>query len=373
MFVESLKPEKIISFTKKEIVLTISAILAIISSFFNLPKLQYIDFKVLIILFNLMIIIAAFKSSKILDFLALRILEKCNNYQKIAFTLVFITFFSSMLITNDVALITFVPLTLILSKKIDKDPLKLIILQTISANLGSSFTPLGNPQNLFLYNFYSYDVLNFLKVTFPVLAASLVILAVMILILPKTKVIFITEEIEIKNRKQILYFCLLFILVVLSVMNIIDYKIPFALTLVSALLINKEYIKEVDYSLILTFIFFFIFIGSLSSFNVIKDFMSSILNSYHSTFLSGIVLSQAISNVPCAMLLASFTSFSDALILGVNIGGLGTLIASMASLISYKLYIQEGERNQNYIKHFTLYNLVALIILIVLVLGMKYL
>lgn len=373
MFVESLKPEKIVSFTKREIVLTISCILAIISSFFNLPKLEYIDFKVLIVLFNLMIIISAFKTSKILDFLALKILSKCNTYRKTASTLIFITFFSSMLITNDVALLTFVPLTLILCKKLKKDPLIIIILQTIAANLGSSFTPLGNPQNLFLYNFYNYSLVDFLKVTFPILLASLVFLIILIMRLEKTTLNFESEKIEIKNSKQLLYFFILFILVILSVMNIIDYKIIFVLTLVSAFFINKEYIRDVDYSLLLTFIFFFVFIGNLSSFNMIKGFMSSILNSFNNSFFSSIALSQIISNVPCAMLLSNFTGYSEALILGTNIGGLGTLIASMASLISYKLYMQEQDNSKNFIKHFTIYNVITLVILVMFVLVLMQL
>ncbi|MBE6048521.1 MAG: anion transporter [Clostridium sp.] len=364
MFVESLKQERIISFIKREIVLSTAGLLAIVSSLFNLPKLEYINFKVLIVLFNLMIIISAFKESKILDFFALKILSKCDNYKKIAFTLIFITFFSSMLITNDVALLTFVPLTLILCKKLNKDPLILIVLQTIAANLGSSFTPLGNPQNLFLYNFYNYNIFDFFKITFPIFLASLIFLIVLIMMLEKSNLNFESEDIKIKNKKHVMYFSLLFILVILSVMNIIDYKITFLLTLISAFFINKDFIKDVDYSLLLTFIFFFIFIGNLSSFDIIKNFMSSILNNFNNSFFASIFLSQIISNVPCAMLLSSFTNYSNALILGTNIGGLGTLIASMASLISYKLYIQQEDNSKEFLKVFTLYNVITLIFLI---------
>jgi Na+/H+ antiporter NhaD/arsenite permease-like protein len=162
----------LITIIKKEALLIIASLLAIITSFFSLPKIEYIDFKVLILLFNLMIVVAAFKKLKIFDALAISVLSKCTSYRSISFTLVFLTFFAAMIITNDVALITFVPLTLIVANKAKINSLKIIIFQTLAANLGSSLTPMGNPQNLFIYSFFNINPLEFFKITLPLVMIS---------------------------------------------------------------------------------------------------------------------------------------------------------------------------------------------------------
>ena len=142
-----------IEFVKKECVLVIALTLAILSSIFSIPKVSYIDFKVLILLFNLMVVVAAFKDLKVLDSIAIGLLKKCNTYTSISLSLVFLTFISSMIVTNDVALITFVPLSIVISKKANINVLKIVVFQTLAANLGSSFTPMGNPQKL-IYIFF---------------------------------------------------------------------------------------------------------------------------------------------------------------------------------------------------------------------------
>jgi Na+/H+ antiporter NhaD/arsenite permease-like protein len=148
---EIIRKNPLLEFLKKETVLVISLLLALGSCVISTPKLSYIDFKVLILLFNLMIVVASFKELKVLDSIAVGLLKKCNSYTSISLSLVFITFVSSMVVTNDVALITFVPLSIVISKKANIDVMKIVIFQTLAANLGSSFTPMGNPQNLFIY------------------------------------------------------------------------------------------------------------------------------------------------------------------------------------------------------------------------------
>ena len=172
------KKSSFIEFLKKECVLVIAVTLAILSSFISIPKLSYIDFKVLILLFNLMVVVAAFKELKVLDSIAIGLLKKCNTYTSISLALVFITFISSMIVTNDVALITFVPLSIVIARKANINVLKIVIFQTLAANLGSSFTPMGNPQNLFIYSFYNLSPIDFFKITLPI-----VILAVLFLVL----------------------------------------------------------------------------------------------------------------------------------------------------------------------------------------------
>ena len=355
------KQNSFMDFLKKEIVLVIATVLAITSSFTSIPKLSYIDFKVLILLFNLMIVVAAFKELKVLDSIAIGLLKKCNTYTSISFALVFITFIASMIVTNDVALITFVPLSIVIARKANIDVLKIVIFQTLAANLGSSFTPMGNPQNLFIYSYYDLSPIDFLKATSPIVILAIVFLSILIIKGKKMKLKLDLSDVIMENKKDVILFSLLFVIILLSVFHLIDYKITFMITIVTVLILNKRLFKEVDYSLLLTFIGFFIFIGNISTMDVVRNFMENILNSEKSTFISSILASQIISNVPATMLLSGFTNHFKELLLGVNIGGMGTLIASLASVISYKIYTSEfKDNNDRYLSKFTLYNILGL-------------
>ncbi|WP_195335941.1 SLC13 family permease [Paraclostridium bifermentans] len=356
------------NFIKKEIVLILSVSLAIITSFISSPKLSYIDFKVLILLFNLMVVVAAFKELKVLDSIAISLLRKCSTYTSISFALVFITFLASMVVTNDVALITFVPLSIVVAKKSDINVLKIVILQTLAANLGSSFTPMGNPQNLFIYSFYNLDPSDFFKITAPLVILSVLFLSVIILKSKKIKLDLHLEDVEIKNKKDVIFFSILFAIILLSVFHIVDYRLAFIITLLTVLILNKKLLIQIDYSLLITFIGFFIFIGNISTMDSIRSFMMGILNSPQSTFITSILSSQIISNVPSTMLLSGFTNNFKELLLGVNIGGMGTLIASLASVISYKIYTNEfKDDSSTYLKYFTFYNVLGLIVTIPIV------
>lgn len=356
------------NFIKKEIVLILSVSLAIITSFISRPKLSYIDFKVLILLFNLMVVVAAFKELKVLDSIAISLLRKCSTYTSISFALVFITFLASMVVTNDVALITFVPLSIVVAKKSDINVLKIVILQTLAANLGSSFTPMGNPQNLFIYSFYNLDPSDFFKITAPLVILSVLFLSVIILKSKKIKLDLHLEDVEIRNKKDVIFFSILFAIILLSVFHIVDYRLAFSITLLTVLILNKKLLTQIDYSLLITFIGFFIFIGNISTMDSIRSFMMGILNSPESTFITSILSSQVISNVPATMLLSGFTNNFKELLLGVNIGGMGTLIASLASVISYKIYTNEfKDDSSTYLKYFTFYNVLGLIITIPIV------
>lgn len=355
------KQNSFMDFLKKEIVLVIAIVLAITSSFISIPKLSYIDFKVLILLFNLMIVVAAFKELKVLDSIAIGLLKKCNTYTSISFALVFITFIASMIVTNDVALITFVPLSIVIARKANIDVLKIVIFQTLAANLGSSFTPMGNPQNLFIYSYYYLSPIDFLKITLPIVILAIAFLSILIIKDKKMKLKLDLSDVIMENKKDVILFSLLFVIILLSVFHLIDYKITFIITIVTVLILNRRLFKEVDYSLLLTFTGFFIFIGNISTMDVVRNFMENILNSKKSTFISSILASQIISNVPATMLLSGFTNHFKELLLGVNIGGMGTLIASLASVISYKIYTSEfKDNNDRYLSKFTLYNVLGL-------------
>lgn len=357
------KKSSFIEFLKKECVLVIAVTLAILSSFISMPKLSYIDFKVLILLFNLMVVVAAFKELKFLDSIAIGLLKKCNTYTSISLALVFITFISSMIVTNDVALITFVPLSIVIARKANINVLKIVIFQTLAANLGSSFTPMGNPQNLFIYSFYNLSPIDFFKITLPIVILAVLFLVLLVFKDKKMNLSLDLEDVKIDNKRDVYLFGGLFLIILLSVFHVIDYKVTFLITIVMVLILNKKLFSQVDYSLLITFIGFFIFVGNISTMDVVKNFMEGILNSPKSTFLASVLSSQVISNVPATMLLSGFTDHFKELLLGVNIGGMGTLIASLASVISYKIYASEFG-NYNYMKSFTFYNILGLIIFV---------
>ena len=357
------KKSSFIEFLKKECVLVIAVTLAILSSFISIPKLSYIDFNVLILLFNLMVVVAAFKELKVLDSIAIGLLKKCNTYTSISLALVFITFISSMIVTNDVALITFVPLSIVIARKANINVLKIVVFQTLAANLGSSFTPMGNPQNLFIYSFYNLSPIDFFKITLPIVILAVLFLVLLVFKDKKMNLSLDLEDVKIDNKRDVYLFGGLFLIILLSVFHVIDYKVTFLITIVMVLILNKKLFSQVDYSLLITFIGFFIFVGNISTMDVVKNFMEGILNSPKSTFLASVLSSQVISNVPATMLLSGFTNHFKELLLGVNIGGMGTLIASLASVISYKIYASEFG-NDNYMKSFTFYNILGLIIFV---------
>lgn len=315
-----------------------------------------------------MAVVAAFKKLKVLDFIAVSLLKKCTSTRKLMLTLILITFFSAMIITNDVALITFVPITIIIGKKAEINTLKIIVIQTLAANLGSSLTPMGNPQNLFLYSYYNIQTFEFFKTTFILWIVSIILLLIIVFKEKNEKLTFILKPIEIRETKKIIYYVILLIIILSSVFHIIDYRISFAITLLFISILDNDLFKKVDYSLLLTFVGFFVFVGNISNMSSFKNFMNYLLRSPESTYYTSILSSQVISNVPATILLSGFTDNFKELLIGVNIGGLGTIIASLASVISYKLYCNENkEKSFEYMKIFSIYNFSALILLILVI------
>jgi len=350
----------------QEKVFSFSFLLAIFTSFIAAPKLSYIDFKVIFCLFNLMVVLCAFEDLKIMDKAAISIINKCGNLRLISLTMISLTFFCSMLVTNDVALLTFVPLTLKISRKTDFNPLKLIIFQTLAANIGSSLTPMGNPQNLFLFTHYGITALQFFKLMLPFVFLGGLCLMILGLTMPKSDLDVKFKSVKIKNKNHALSFGILFLIIVLSVFNLLSYSFAFLLTIALVLLIDRNYMKKVDFLLLATFVCFFIFIGNLSHIEFINEHLKYLLNTDNRTFFTSIILSQFVSNVPASILIANFTDSWKQVLLGVNIGGMGTLIASMASVISYKLYINEAgnDTSSSYLFRFEIYNCLGLMLFI---------
>ena len=376
---EKIMKEKIVAFIKKEVVLVVATILAIISAFVVPPSLaymDYIDWHVLELLFCLMAVMAGLQKCGLFDRMGEALLKKTSKVWQLCFVLVMLCFILSMIITNDVALITFVPFAIVTLQKCKKERLLIpvVVLQTVAANLGSMLTPIGNPQNLYLYNISGMDLFEFILCMLPNTMISLVLILLSLLFVKgKNEAITLNsdvDECDLRNKpnidkKQTMVYLVLFALSLMVVAKVIAVELVLVMVLIVVLLLDKSVLKKVDYCLLLTFISFFIFTGNLGNIPVIRDSLQMLVGGRE--LLVGVVASQAISNVPAALLLSGFTSDYRTLLAGVNIGGLGTLIASMASLISYKILANEyDEKKGSYFKWFTLVNIVFLVILVVL-------
>ncbi|MCR5670537.1 MAG: citrate transporter [Butyrivibrio sp.] len=356
-------------------VLLIAWILAVVSAFFVKPSaayLGYIDFRSLGILWSLMVIIQGFKENTVFEKIADMLLKKVGKSWQLAAVLIFLCFFGSMLITNDVALITFVPFAIMLLSSCHKEKLMIpvVVLQTVAANLGSMLTPIGNPQNLYIYGSTGMALTEFIGTMLPysLLSAALLIISLFFLPGKGDKIETSKESLIIGkfgSRIQIIIYSVLFVTALLTVMRILPWYVLLVIVLVIVGGMDYKILLRADYILLLTFIGFFIFTGNMGRIEVVKKFLSSIVAGRE--FFISIAASQAISNVPATLMLYGFTNNYKELMAGVNVGGLGTLIASMASLISYKAYTKEYKENSGkYLLIFTAVNLLFLIFMIIL-------
>lgn len=360
--------KKVIGFVKKEAVLCISALAAVISMFFVPPSaayLDYIDFSVLAILFCLMIVVAGFISQNLFGVISNGLLKRTSNAKTVSAVLVLICFFAAMLVTNDVTLITIVPFTIgILGNANGGRLIFVITMETVAANLGSMATPVGNPQNLYLYSAYNMNIGEFFAAVIPISAVSLVLVAAVMLLGKKSgEITAQSSSAAIASKPRFIMYLALFALCLLTVLRVVDYRITLGVVAIAVLFIDRRLYAKVDYSLLLTFVAFFIFVGNISAIPAVREWLSEIIGG--NEMLSGIVLSQVISNVPAAVMLSGFTEQGGELMKGVDIGGLGTLVASLASLISFKQYIRsDGANARKYLGVFTLVNVLFLAVLI---------
>jgi Na+/H+ antiporter NhaD/arsenite permease-like protein len=371
-----MKFKGIFKFIKKEVVLVIAISLAIISAIIVPPSkkyMDYIDFRTLAILFCLMTVTAGLKRQGVFEKMGQFLLLKTRNLFQLILVLIMLCFFSGMIITNDVALITFVPFTFVVFNMLREEQRKKLILpviciQTIAANMGSMLTPLGNPQNLYLYCKSGMSLGRFCLIMLPYTVVSLALIILWTAFISRKVDRKIEKDwIKIENvngdKKRIVMHFLMFILCLLVVLRIIDYKYIFVITLLANIIFDRKTVKNVDYSLLFMFIGFFIFVGNIRSITAFSNWINEIING--NEIMVAVLSSQIISNVPTALLLSGFTDKIRLLVIGTNIGGLGTLIASMASLISYRQIVRElPGRKGEYFKFFTIANIVFLIIML---------
>lgn len=359
---------RMIRFFKKETVLCIAAVLAVGSMLFVPPDrayLEYPDFRVLALLFCLMLVIAGLQGIGLFRYLGFRLLGGMRSARQLNMLLVMLCFFGSMFITNDVALITFVPFAIMVLKLAGQGELiiPVAVLQTVAANLGSMLTPIGNPQNLYLYSAFDLSMGSFLGYMFPLALLSLILLAAAVFLRGSAPLSAgAMEDVKAPPKGKLLGYMGLFLVCIACVLRLLPWQAMLAILVLAVLFIDRKLFRKVDYFLLLTFLCFFLFIGNVERIPAVSSLLHEWISG--SELPMGVMLSQAISNVPAAILLSGFTENVRPLLYGVNIGGLGTLIASLASVISYRCYGNcEDAQKGTYLKVFTLYNVIFLIFL----------
>ena len=359
-------------FLKNETVLCVSFLLAVLSAFVIKPDMLYLtypDYRTIALLFCLMIIVAGFQSLGIFRMLGHFLITRAGSIRGLSVVMILLCFFSSMVITNDVTLITFVPFTILvlrMSGRVERI-LKLVVLETIAANLGSMATPIGNPQNLYLYSISDLTAGEFMQAVLPYAGLSLILLVIVVFVGKDEPLLDVSVKDEPEKRAekkagrvlgQAMPLLILLILCLLVVFRILPYQPVLICVILVILVINLS----VDYFLLLTFLCFFVFIGNMKRIPQVSEFLVSAVQGRE--LLAGILTSQIISNVPAAILLSGFSSDYSALLTGVNLGGLGTLIASLASLISFKFFVKEyPDKKVAFLKVFTIWNLLFLLVL----------
>ena len=362
--------EKIINFMKKEIVLSVAIVLTIVTCFFvpiDKEYLKYFDYSTLICLFCMLAVVAGLKSTNVFELISRKMIGLFHTRRGVIYSLVFGTFFFDMIVANDMSLITFLPLTYIVlhSTKNDKYLAFTFIMQTIAANMGGMITPYGNPQNLYLYSYYNIPTSEFFGILFIQAITVAVLLWICCSFINNEKLTLRKKSKIIIAKNKLYLYVILFILVILTIFRIIPYMVTLFVVLISIILADKKRFKDVDYALLATFCVFFIFSGNISRIPAIKEFIANIVTK--NTLLAGIISCQFISNVPTAIFLSKFTANYTDLLISVNIGSLGILISSLASLITLKEFLKHQPKNfWKYLGMFTLFNTSFLLILLLI-------
>lgn len=354
-------------FISKNLVMCIAFVVAVITSVIVPVDRQYIgyfDFKTLTCLFCVLAVVCALKNIKFFYILANKIVRVFKNAKMCVLALVYITFIGSMLIANDMALLTFLPLGYFVLTAASKRKYMAFtfIMQNIAANLGGMLTPFGNPQNLYLYSKYNIPNLEFISIMALPFLFSIIIITVCCLIFVKSEPLKLKDEAMLLNKKRTALYLTLFALSIVIVFRVIPYWVGLIIIPPVLLVFDRKALKSVDYGLLFTFVFFFIFAGNMARIDIVRDLFSSLLNK--NTLLVSIASCQFISNVPSAILLSQFTENYKDLLVGVNIGGVGTLISSLASLITFREYVKHNPgKTRYYIAIFSAFNFAFLIIL----------
>ena len=360
---------KAAAFVRKNTVLVIAVLLALLTSFIVRPDrcyLSYFDFKTLTCLFCTLAVICALKNVRFFTKAAEKIVQIAGNTRTAVLMLVYITFIGSMLLANDMALLTFLPLGyyVLSSSGKEKHMAYTFILQNIAANLGGMLTPFGNPQNLYIYEKFHIGNAEFIKIMFPPFALSVLLITLCCLFIPKEPLVLKARDFAPLPKAKTAVYLLLFAFSIALVFRVIPYFVGLAVVPLALLLLDSSALRKVDYGLLFTFASFFIFAGNMARIDAVREFFAFLLEK--STLLTAALSCQIISNVPSAILLSQFTQNYPDLLVGVNIGGTGTIIASLASLITYREYASHCPgKTKKYLGLFSLMNFSFLFLLLV--------
>lgn len=357
----------VFSFVKKNVVLCVALFAAAITSIIVPPDAEYLDYfdlKTLTCLFCVLAVVCALKNINFFYYLAGQIVKRFKNIRYSVLALVYITFIGSMLIANDMALLTFLPLGFFVLSTTSNEKYMAFtfIMQNIAANLGGMLTPFGNPQNLYLYSRFNIPTGEFISIMLLPFVISVVLITVSCMIFVKSEPLVLKSEAETPDKKKVILYGLLFALAIAIVFRGIPYWLGFLVITPVLLFVDRKALKMVDYPLLLTFVAFFIFSGNVSRISVVRGVFEYLMDK--STLIFSVLSCQVISNVPSAILLSNFTDNYPALLVGVNIGGAGTLIASLASLITFREYSKHNPgKTGEYILKFSAFNFGFLAIL----------
>jgi len=367
--------KRLLGYFWKDKVFVVAFVAAVFSMFLIPPSLGYLGYfktKVLVCMFGLMIAVGGMYEQNFFTVVAIKLVKRFHSVRNIALVIVLTTFTLGMLITNDAVLLTLVPFSIFVMKEIrqEKHLLGVVILQTIAANLGSAMTPMGDPQNIYLFTRFSIPFFIFLKSMLPVTMTGLfLIVATTLAAFPKTEVEPIKQVAYLNDRRIYVYF-LIFAIAILCILGVLGDLVTLIIVMILSLMFGRTLFKRVDYPLLLTFSAFFVFTGNISQIGSIASVMTSFLQSPTSVYFMGLVTSQFISNVPAAVLLSSFTpeNYIVNLLQGVNVGAMGTIIASLASLIAFKFVLKDFPgRSGEYLWKYTLVCIVYIAIITLVV------
>ena len=354
-------------FIRKNAVTAIAFFAAVITSIIvpvDNEYIGYFDFKTLTCLFCVLAVVCALKNINFFYILARKAVIKFKNARNCILAIVYITFIGSMLIANDMALLTFLPLGYFVLKTTKKRKYITFtfIMQNIAANLGGMLTPFGNPQNLFLYTKFNIPTMEFMRIMSVPFTVSVIIITLCCIIFVKPEELKLDDEKIVFDKKRAFIYLILFAFAIIIVFRIIPYQMGLVVIPVTLLFMDKKALKDVDYPLLLTFVFFFVFAGNMARIDAVRNLFSALLNK--NALIFSVLSCQVISNVPSAILLSQFTSNYPDLLIGVNIGGVGTLIASLASLITFREHAKHNPgKTRNYIAVFSAFNFGFLIFL----------
>ncbi|MGI6710823.1 MAG: SLC13 family permease [Bacilli bacterium] len=357
------------NFEKQNIVMMIALLASIITAFFvpiDKEYLNYLDLPTLACLFSTLLVICGFNNIHFFEKISRAIVLKFKNTRNVILALVFTTYIGSMILANDMALITFLPLGIFIMRATGKKKYLAFtfIMQNIAANLGGMVTPFGNPQNIYLFSYFNINTLEFIKIMGPPFLLSFLLILICIMFVKKEELVLIDNQEYNLPKVKTVFLSLLFVAAVLLIFKVVPFYYALAVVVVGMLIVDYKAFMKVDYGLLFTFLFFFIFTGNLSRIESISTFFSNLIS--HNTLIVSVLTCQFISNVPTAILFSKFTLDYPNLLVAVNIGGIGTIVASLASLITFSQYRKEEPKKAwQYLGLFSLINFLFLGILII--------